>query len=87
MPDLPVACATVPRYPRYICYDRYLKVVDEKGGSLSFSNDSISGGFRAIYSVTREERDCHICYIDGIRCRADEAHMGSILIRPHAEET
>jgi hypothetical protein len=76
-----------PRYPQYVCYDCFLKAVDEEGRSLSFSNVSFSGGFRAIYSDTREERDSHICYIDGIRCRADEAHMGGIVIQPHGEES
>jgi hypothetical protein len=76
-----------PRYPRYVCYDCYIRAVDEEGRSLSFSNVSFSGGFRAIYGDTREERDSHICYIDGIRCWANEAHMGGIVIQPHGEES
>jgi hypothetical protein len=88
--NCPICGARVPpspRYPRYVCAECSLRAADEQGRSLRFTNVSISGGFAAIYADTREERDSHICYIDGIRCRADEAHMGGIVIQPYAEET
>lgn len=47
---------------------------------------SFSGGFAAIYDDTHEESDSHICYIDGVRCWADEAHMGGIVIQPYGEQ-
>ena len=65
----------------------FVKAVDENGRSLSFSNVSFSGGFAARYADTREERDSHICYIDGVKCWADEAHMGGIVIQPYADQT
>ena len=74
------------RYPRYVCHTCYLKAADEDGRSLKFSNESFSGGFRAIYADTREERDSHECYIDGVRCWADEAHMGGIVIQPYGDQ-
>lgn len=82
-----IAVAHAERYPRYVCNSCYLKASDEDGRSLSFSNVSLSGGFRAIYADTREERDSHICYIDGIKCWADEAYFGGIVIQPYGEES
>ena len=45
-----------------------------------FTNESVSGGFIAMYRDTGEIRDSHICYVDGHRCWADEAHMGGIVV-------
>ncbi len=47
-----------------------------------FSNESLSGGFIAKYADTGEGRDSHVCFIDGVKCWADEAHMGGIIIQP-----
>ena len=69
------------RYRNYICFECCGKAVDEDGRKLGFGNESFSGGFVAWYSDTNETRDSHICYIDGIECYADEAHMGGIVIR------
>ena len=74
------------RYRNYICFECCSKVVDEQGRGLSFGNQSLSGGFVAWYSDTKEPRATHICYIDDIECWADEAHMGGILIRIFAED-
>ena len=85
----PICSAAVPvseRYPRYVCHACFLRAVDEDGRSLSFSNVSFSGGFKAVYANTREERDSHECYIDDVLCWADEAHMGGIVIQPYGDE-
>jgi hypothetical protein len=71
-----------PRYPRWVCYECYKKAADENGRPLAFTNEALSGGFIAFYADTEEMRDSHICYIDGVRCWADEAHMGGIVIQP-----
>jgi len=70
------------RYPRYLCSDCDAKATDENGRLLVFSNVSLSGGFVARYADTGEERDSHICFIDGVKCRADEARFGGIIIQP-----
>ena len=75
------------RYPRYVCQDCYQRATDDAGRLLTFANVSFSGGFAALYRDTHEERDSHICYIDGIKCWADEAHMGGIVIQPYVEES
>ena len=87
--NCPICDSSVPvseRYPNYVCDKCYLRATDEEGRSLSFSNVSLSGGFAAIYRDTHEERDSHICYIDGIKCRADEARFGGIVIRTGGDE-
>ena len=77
-------CAKVgeasPRYPRYICVECARRAVDENGRQLRFSNVAVSGGFEARYADDGEIRDSHVCYVDGVRCIADEAHMGGIVV-------
>lgn len=72
------------RYPNYVCDRCSVNPVDEEGRSLTFWNQSVSGGFEARYSDTNEIRDSHICYINNIKCWAGEAHMGGIVIQPFA---
>lgn len=74
------------RYTDYICFDCCATAVDETGRKLGFGNESFSGGFVAWYADTSESRDSHICYINGVKCWADEAHMGGIVIRIYAGE-
>ncbi len=81
--DAPVEISE--RYPNYVCGNCYQRAKDEDGRPLKFHNASFSGGFVAKYADTGEERDSHLCYIDGIKCWADEAHMGGIVIRPYED--
>ena len=74
------------RYRNYICFECCAKAVDETGRKLGFGNESFSGGFVAWYADTNETRESHLCYIDGIECWADEAHMGGIVIRVYDEQ-
>lgn len=76
-----------PRYPRHICVECGHRAVDENGRRLKFSNVSFSGGFEAKYVDNDEIRDSHVCYVDGIRCFADEAHMGGIVVSIDSDET
>lgn len=76
----------VKRYPKCVCVSCYKKATDENGRRLKFFNVSLSGGFAAYYADTNEERKSHICYIDGIKCRADEVRFGGIVIQTYAEE-
>ncbi len=80
----PICSANVEpnvRYCDYVCFDCCRKAVDETGRSLGFGNESFSGGFVAWYKDTEETRLSNICFIDGVKCWADEAHMGGIVIR------
>ncbi|MEP7074865.1 MAG: hypothetical protein ABI878_03570 [Acidobacteriota bacterium] len=74
------------RYPRYVCDSCFARAVDEDGRSLAFTNVSLSGGFAALYRDTHEERQSHLCFIGDIKCWADEARFGGIVIQPDGEE-
>ena len=87
---LPGLCAEVdvsPRYPDYLCGECASRAVDIDGRPLWLSNVSpLSGGFVVTFaddgtpadSVSRD----HIVFVDGLRCWADEARFGGIVIRP-----
>ena len=75
-----------PRYPKYICVECAHCAVDENGRALKFSNVAFSGGFEARYVDNGEIRDSHICYVDGVLCYADEAHMGGIVVSIYDDE-
>lgn len=70
------------RYPKYVCNDCYERASNITGRKLAFYNVSISGGYIAYYadSDNKEEYKSYDCYIDGIKCRADEARFGGIVI-------
>lgn len=81
----PICNTTVelfPRYPRYVCSDCCKKATDINGRKLRFYNVSMSGGYIAYYadSNDKEEYESHDCYIDTVKCRADEAYLGGIVI-------
>ena len=70
-----------PRYPNYVCDDCAKRTCDEENRPLKFYNQSMSGGFVAQYQDTGEERHSHVCFIDGVKCWADEARFGGIVIQ------
>jgi hypothetical protein len=74
------------RYPNYVCETCYARAADEDDRPLTFSNVALSGGFAALYRDTREERSSHICFINGVKCWAEEARLGGIVIQPYVEE-
>ena len=75
-----------PRYPDQVCQACVRRACDEDGRPLRFYNVSLSGGFVARYVRSGRERHSHVCTIDGVRCRADEAHMGGIVVQVAAED-
>lgn len=70
----------VPRYPRYVCPACFARAASADGRTLAFSNIGLSGGYAARYDDTGAPYDSHVCWIDGIRCHADEARFGGIVI-------
>ena len=72
------------RYPRCVCDECARKAVSPDGRPLSFSNEGLSGGFVAKYADTGEDYLSHDCFIDGVKCRADEARFGGIVIQAAA---
>jgi hypothetical protein len=86
----PICGAEVPRvarYPRYVCPNCAGKAQDENDRPLEFHNESFSGGFVARYADTGEERESHVCFIEDVRCWADEARFGGIVIQPEEDHT
>jgi pilus assembly protein CpaE len=57
------------------------RATDAQQRPLQFGNISFSGGFRARYADTGEVYDSHTCFIDGVKCWADEARFGGIVIQ------
>jgi len=57
-----------------------VKAASADGRVLEFSNVDMSGGFVAHYADTGEEYPSHECFIGGVKCRADEAKFGGIVI-------
>ena len=81
----PICCISVQpseRYPHCLCEECAARAVDVTGRALAFFNLSFSGGYGAQFADTKEAYDSHICYIDGVKCYADEAHFGGIVIQP-----
>lgn len=72
--------ASDPRYPRYVCEACAAKACTADSRPLSFANVGLSGGYEARYADTDETYASHTCWIDGVRCRADEARFGGIVI-------
>lgn len=75
----------VPRYPRYVCGACASRAASAEGRPLVFGNVGFSGGYVAEYVDTGAPYDSHACWIDGIRCHADEARFGGIVIEVDAE--
>lgn len=81
----PICSAGQPmssRYPTYVCGACAASAVDERGQKLAFSNVDGSGGFIAAYADKSEKRESHICFISAVKCWADEARFGGIVIVP-----
>ena len=70
-----------PRYPRAVCSACQKKAVDEKGKSLKFFNESLSGGLLIQYADNGEKRKSEMCYIDGVKCRVQDGYFGGIVIQ------
>jgi hypothetical protein len=74
------------RHPRQVCPTCVERACDEGGRPLRFYNTLLSGGFLARYVDTGADRESHVCYIDGVRCWADEAHLGGIVVQVVTED-
>ncbi len=71
----------VSRYPNYVCRDCCKRIVDSEGRAIEFFNIDLSSGLWAQYADNQEPYDDQVCFIDGHRCQAREAHFGGVVVR------
>lgn len=69
------------RYPRYLCATCSANVTDAEGRELRLFRRSPDGRFAASYEESGETYDSHEVYVMGIRCWADEARFGGIVVQ------
>ncbi len=78
------------RYPDYLCRDCVGRASTEDGRRLDLVNTSAGGGFAARYAddgeLCEEVTLTHVVHVDGIRCWADEARFGGIVVQPRPED-
>ncbi len=69
-------------HPNYVCKDCVYKypILNGRGEEVEFSNVDISGGFVCRIKATGETNEDHVCYINNVRCWADEFRFGGIVI-------
>jgi hypothetical protein len=81
--ECPICSAEIDhfeRYPNQVCERCKDKASDAYGRRLEFSNEDSTGGFIAVYRGTDEKYDRNLCYIDGVRCYANEHRFGGIVV-------
>ena len=73
------------RYPNLICSECHKSndIKDSNGFPVSFENESIYGGFISLHTIDNKlvSNKDHYCFVKGIRCYADEARFGGIVIQ------
>ncbi len=70
------------RYPKIVCHKCVTKATDDKGLLVEFFNEDFSGGCFGQYVGTEDDYKSKICYINGIKCQAQEGRFGGIVIQP-----
>jgi hypothetical protein len=66
------------RYPKMICHECVELAVNKNSVSIKFYNIDHSGGFISIVNDIKGEE--HECYINNIKCYAQEARFGGIVV-------
>lgn len=69
------------RYPNAVCNLCSIKTTTKEGHLIDYYNTSPFGGFEGKNTHTGEKTTDHICYINNMRCYADEARFGGIVIQ------
>ena len=79
------------RYPRSICRECFSRenVKDASGNPVWFCNTHFPGlGFASLHTVdgTVVEKEEHICFVKGVKCYAEEAKFGGIVIEIYVDQ-
>lgn len=72
------------RYPKMICINcANSKILDNSGNEVAFYNADFHGGFISIHNINNEQitKEEHICFINNVKCFANEARFGGIVIQ------
>jgi len=73
------------RYPRIVCSKCIDSgdVKDIDGNNVSFGNTHFSGGFESLHYIDNKivVKNEHMCIVKGVKCYADEARVGGIVIQ------
>ena len=67
------------RYPKMICHECVLLTTTENGETIKFYNIDHTGGFLSIVNDVKGKD--HECFINNLKCYADEARFGGIVIQ------
>ena len=70
-----------PRCPRYLCRACVGRATDENAEQVHFFQSSPDGRYAARYVATGDDYPSHECFIDGVKCWADEARFGGIIVQ------
>jgi len=71
------------RYPDYVCVSCIKQACDDKEQPVVFYNSTYSGhGCKGVYRLNDIDYNSNLCFIKGVPCRAEEAYLGGILIKP-----
>ncbi|HTI60385.1 hypothetical protein [Mucilaginibacter sp.] len=75
------------RYRDYVCDKCIKQAVDKDGNSIAFFNITESGhGVQGKYMEGEKLYRSTLCIIKGVKCNAEEAYFGGIVIRPVKKE-
>ena len=72
------------RYPKIICIKcANSEITDDYGNIVSFSNVDFTGGFVSSHNInnTLVQKSEHICWINNVKCYANEHRYGGIVIQ------
>lgn len=69
------------RYPKYVCSNCAEKITDADGRNVNFFNLDLYGGIGGEYVDTGEAYNKQVCYIDGVKCYAEEGRFGGIVVQ------
>jgi hypothetical protein len=71
------------RYPNYVCAKCTVLATDKDGKKVQFYNVTISGnGVQGKYVDEEKLYRSPFCFIKGIKCKAEEAYLGGVVLRP-----
>ena len=76
-----IAVPFVARYPAYLCDTCTSKTHDGKGRRVYFANTSIGGGCQGYYQDDGSRYNHRVCYVGEVRCMANEARFGGIVVQ------